>query len=146
MFSCNSDIERFYKTNHIEDIDVLPLIKPYRLWTPIPGKEVWHLEFRDSVKDKYGYISQTNVCQINVINRIIFGHCSDVSYSPNFYFIIIPDKGFEKAFDSEQEWTAYLKTKGIDDEKLYGVLEVYNDFKKDHRSLPWYDQVKNANK
>jgi hypothetical protein len=142
LMSCSTDKDNFYKTNHTEDIDVLPLIKPYRLWSPIPGQSVWHLDFKGKVKDKFGLGTQTNVCEINVVNRIIYGHCSERSQYPNFYFVIIPGENVEKAFDSKEAWTEYLREHQVDSEKLYDVLQVYNDFKKDYKSLPWLNQVK----
>ncbi len=148
MLSCNSNVEKFYRMNHVEDIDVLPLIQPYRLWSPISGKVVWHLDFKGKVELKPGWtISQMQVCKINVVKLVIFGHCVNGYNSINAsYFVILPEVNIERIFSSQEEWAAYLKAKDIDHEKLYDVLEVYNNFKRDYRSLPWYDQVKNTNK
>jgi hypothetical protein len=147
MLSCNSKVEKFYRTNHVEDIDVLPLIKPYRLWSPISGEVIWHLDFEGKVEPKPGWtISQMQVCKINVVKLVIFGHCINGYNSINAsYFVVLPKENIEKIFSSKEEWAAYLMTRGVDHEKLYDVHEVYNVFKKNYRSLPWYDQVKNTN-
>lgn len=148
MLSCNSDVEQFYKISHTGDLNVLPLIKPYRLFTPIPNKSVWHLDFQKEIKfeikksKKYLYESQVNVCHINIKNRIIYGHCMDQAYYPNYYFIIIPDKNIEKAFEFKEDWDNFLHERGVNSSELYDVLEVYTAFKKDYKTLPWYEQIK----
>jgi len=143
FISCNVEIDSFYKTNRVEDINVLPLIKPYRLFTPIHDNTIWSLKFKNKVKQKYGFEDQTNVCRINVVNRIIYGHCMEFQSYPNYYFVIIPDENIEKAFEFKNEWSLYLHEHGVNSDELYHVLNVYWDFKKDYRSLPWYDQIKN---
>lgn len=143
LVSCTQQPDRFYKTSHIEDIDVLPLIKPYKLWSPVPGVQVWHLDFSRKVAVKAGWeISQMQVCRINVANHIIYGHCADNMKSANAaYFVIVPDKKIEQIFLSKDDWEKYLSDNGLHSENQLDVLEVYNAFKNDYRSLPWLGQV-----
>lgn len=143
MTSCSRGVDIFYKTSHVGDIDVLPLIKPYKLWSPIPGNQVWHLDFSQKVAIKPGWeISQMQVCWINVTNRIVYGHCSDKLESANAaYFVVVPDKKIERIFLSKDDWLKYLAENGVHNENQLDVLEVYRGFKKDYRNLPWLSQV-----
>lgn len=140
MQSCNSEVDGFYKISHVEDTDVLPLIKPYRLWSPISGYNDWHLDFMREVNGRYGNISQTNVCKINVSNHIIYGQAD---YGPNFCFVIIPSEKIEKGFNNKEDWLSFLRAHGVNGNDLYDVLDVYNIFKRDYKKLPWIEQVKN---
>ncbi len=137
IMSCNSDIDQFYTVSHESDIDILPLIKPYKLWTPIPGHYNWFLDFKKQEKGKKGYYhNQIVVWEVNVVNHIIYGFSGD-------YFVIIPEVGIEKMFKSKMEWSEYLKSKGITDNTMYDVNEIYNEFSLNYKKIPWYNEVKN---
>ncbi len=145
MLSCNSGIDGFYKTSHTEDIDVLPLIKPYRLWTPIPNKSTWALDFSKKVSVGTDLqISQMQVCQINVNNGIIYGHCAQQSQAMNHaYFVIIPGSHVEKIFESKYTWDAYLRAHNNNSDVLYDVNDVYARFnEKGYQELPWSKEIK----
>ncbi len=142
--SCNIFVDSFYKTSHEWDIDVLPLIKPYRLITPIPGSSHWTLNLTRDMYIEGGYIYQLNVCKVNIENRIIYGHCMPEDCFPNYYFVLIPDEDIEKGFILESEWAEYLKGRKVNSSKLHNVLTVYDQFNHSNcRSLPWYEQIKN---
>ena len=140
FLSCNDRTDSFYSTSHTEDIDILPLIKPYRLWSPIPDEHIWHLEFKGRVKNGNGYYTQTNVCNINVLNNHIFGHCDSRDCYPNFYFVIVPDSNIEVSFENRPDWVAYLSSRHIDS-VTFDVLSTYNSFKRNRNNLPWLEEI-----
>ncbi|WP_162902844.1 hypothetical protein [Taibaiella koreensis] len=145
MLSCNSGVDDFYKTSHTEDIDVLPLIKPYRLWTPIANWPAWALDFKKPVSvDTDLHVSQMQVCEINVSNGIIYGHCAHQSSAMNnSYFVIVPDSNVEKIFGSREAWDTYLSARNANSDVLYDVNEVYTRFnEKGYKELPWNAGIK----
>lgn len=141
--SCTLEIDRFYKVSHIEDRDVLPLIKPYFLWTPIPSQTLWHLDLKRPLGIYPGNNwAQCNACRINVVNRIIYGHCMPSPSNAEYYFAIAPDEDIEKVTKSMEEWDTFLKERNINSANLFDVLSVYKLFVKDYQKLPWYNQIK----
>lgn len=137
VLACNSDFDTFYARNKKEDLYILPLVKPYFLYSPIPGKSLWHLDFQTEVKDQFGAVDWTNVCEINVVDSVIFGHCVYREGSPNDYFAIVIREKIEIIFPSKEGWESFLKSKNISNFKTFDVLSTYSEFKNDYKSLPW---------
>ncbi len=141
MISCDSGVIGFYKQSHVEDIDVLPLIEPYKLWTPIPGSSTWFLDFKKEVVRAAGNIFQTNVCEVNVANHIIYGHCISLNAQPKGYFVVIPKENLEMMFQNKEEWDSFLKERNVNSNQLFDVLETYNAFNINYKTLPWYKEI-----
>src|SRR5688572_19041321 len=124
--SCN--MKNSFYTEHTEsDLYRIPLIKPYKLTQlyglnaerdDLDGKfNSWHLKLFFADKSKSW--SHVNVTDINVTNGLIYGHGKKTKFSPNDYFVIIPERRIEKIFKTEGEWKEFLLTEGIDSVVLY---------------------------
>jgi hypothetical protein len=135
----------FYEEYTKEDLFRLPLVRPYELLNLYGADSSdlelhgWTLKLQNQF---FGYVSQLNVSDINVLNGTIYGHGKDgLTHNPNFWFAIVPDQKIEKVFETENEWTAFLKERKVDPAALYKVWPVFYKFRKDV-SLPWKPDTK----
>jgi hypothetical protein len=144
FFSCNTK-DPFYDDFAREDLYRLPLLKPYELiniYGIDPHDEVaqaWSLELH-YIKFN-GYDDHVLATDIQVSNGVIFGHGRSLeNFAPNDWFVIIPAQKVEQVFSKKVDWTAYLKQKNIQPEKLYRIWPVFQKYK-DSAFLPWLEQT-----
>ena len=152
--SCSNPNKEWYEENSCEDLNLIPLIKPYRLFTVGSGNDRlgWFITFMNNGKvDECGnnLNSQMNVKRVSVKGDIIYGYCEDYSE----YFVIKPKEKIEKMFDNKSDWVLYLKTINQDTCTLYdpdGLYTLYNEGSTarhgsahgHYRALPWYNDIK----
>ena len=141
FISCGFKNTGFYSTDKYEDLYVIPLMKPYRLYSTGPLKVVpWMLFFRNHLKpgELYGAGAddQMPVSLINIKRGIIYGY-DTVDDKSGRYFVIIPNKSFEKIFTNKEEWDVFLQHSNITNDTFYDPNIIYDKFKENNKSLPW---------
>jgi len=138
----------FYTRHYEDDLSRIPLIKPYELQNQryadsnYDGTHGWSLKFRYRQFD--GYIIQLNISNVNVSNGIIYGHGQDgKTNAPNYWFIIVPQKKSEQIFKNEKDWEDSLKSKDVNNVKVFSVWNIWGQFE-NSSILPWYNPGKNV--
>ena len=144
LVSCSNQKAEWYGLTHCGDLTLIPLIKPYQLFTSDATDSIWLFSFVNSGKLDECDINDEHhiaVSWINVKNDIIYGYCDYFSD----YFVVIPRKKVEKRFNKKNEWLLYLKEIHQETgtfyrpDKLYKILESGPE---KYKELPWYNQIK----
>ena len=149
LVSCSNPRTEWYEVTGCSDLSLIPLIKPYQLFTSVADDSIWFFSFVNNGKlDGCGnnYDNQMPVSWINVKSDIIYG------YSDKFsdYFVVIPSRKIEKKFSKKNEWLLYLNEIHQDTDTFYRPDRLYKNFDSDHsifgrgkyKALPWYNQIK----
>ncbi len=148
LTSCMPHIKHtdpFYYINDGFDPRRIPLIKPLEV-NLLPSSRSWdiflqpsmYIDYPNRQGDYYFYGHIYEVEKIAVINGIIMAYSSYVdeeadSYiQDNYYhwFVLIPDQEITKGFHTEDEFTEYIQTLGVDELDWQTPDKVYKQFKK----------------
>jgi len=79
--SCETKNDRFYTLLYIEDLQRIPLIKPYVLLNQRNadsnyfGTHGWNLKLLFPQPEKY--VTHLNISHVNILKGVIFGHGKD---------------------------------------------------------------------
>ena len=144
LVSCSNPRTEWYAAISCGDVGLIPLIKPYQLFTAYATDSVWGFSFVNNGQlDECGvnHEDQMTVSWINVKSDIIYGY-SDEYLS---YFVVIPSRKIEKKFDKKNEWLLYLKEINQSIDTFYRPDKVYKILKggpENYKALPWYNQIK----
>ncbi len=139
----NKNTDIFYTKSVGLDIVRFPLIKPFDI-TSIDIKESWLLGI-GSDTDIYA----DNISELTILKSYIFVHSigrtivGDNFVLEGWYIVDTKAKEFLKGFATEKEFSKYLKSIQIDDDKLVWrkPAYLYKQFK-ETGCLPWIPNCK----
>jgi hypothetical protein len=144
LYSCNQAENDFYNDYVEEDLNRLPLIRPYKLITNMNEEykeehPSWGLVFtkeytrKNKLKDDH-----VNIRVVNIEDSIIYGGPGRYERHaiPDFWFIINTKTSDEMIFEDEESWKAKLTVLNCKQDTLYDIWPIFEIFKKDG-TLPW---------
>ena len=126
----------FYVSSGDWDFLRLPLIEPYEI-IKVDESLGWTMDlFIAPVEENY-YRSVKKIEEIAIEKDIIFIHSSYIESSAEvlgkdvlFWFVIVPEAGIEKGFETEEEFLDYTQEIGIDTINWFDPLTAFQQFEK----------------
>ena len=134
----------FYISSGGFDFLRLPLIEPYEVIKPDEGNE-WFLDLHLPPSEEVSYYIVINeVEKIAIENETILVYTSYIKENAEamghkelFWFVIVPEAGIEKGFETEEEFLDYTQEIGIDTINWFDPLTAFKQFEKTG-CLDWF--------
>ncbi len=124
----------FFDDKGGQDYRRMALIQPYQAISI--NKDTWRIElktnsirYQDSIHD----ITMLTVLDDGTIITYAFDTLFGGEPVKELWFIIIPTEGVERGFTTDEEFTTYLKEKGIENQNLIDANLLYDELLNDEQ-------------